>query len=105
MLPKTERLTTKELDILFKEGKQRNFPLFLVTYIPAPRFALSALTSKKVFPTAVERNSIRRKVYNSIKYVEIRPKASIALVCNKKITQATPIELHAAIHELFLFLS
>jgi len=105
MLPKTERLTTKELDTLFKEGKQRNFPLFLVTYAPSSRFSLSTLTSKKVFPTAVERNTVRRKVYNNLKYVEIRPKASIALVCTKKIIQATPLELRDAIHEVFLFLS
>jgi len=77
MLPKKRRLTTALFDQVFKSGKVQHGEYFWVRslVLPAPistlkspnvsKFAVAV--SKKVAPTAVARNAIKRKIYETIK--------------------------------------
>lgn len=71
MLPKKNRIPREIFDPLWKSGKRLASPLFSFQYVPSPNAdsRFSAVVSKKVAKTAVQRNSIRRKVYNSLKNI------------------------------------
>lgn len=54
-----------------KNGRVIHSPLFLVRWIPVVGPAkFAAIASKKLAPTAVERNKMRRKVYEGIRSAE-----------------------------------
>ncbi len=65
MLPKTKRLTKED----FKKNRQKFFfrgELFDVSYIPLPSQKFACVISKKTLNKAVDRNTTRRRVYNSL---------------------------------------
>ena len=72
MLPKKIRLTTALFDQVYKLGKVQHSRSFLVRSTPLPSGSLSRFAvavSKKVAPTAVLRNKIKRIVYNAVEGV------------------------------------
>ena len=66
MLKKQQRLTKKEFDTYFKSGKRSHSPLMQLIYAPDSSFHGAAVAGKKVSKKAVERNTIRRRMYAAL---------------------------------------
>ena len=64
MLKKKERLTKKEFDRFFSLGQRRPNNLFTLIFSPNPTFHGAVVVGKKVFKKAVDRNRLRRRLYN-----------------------------------------
>ncbi len=69
MLRKADRLTTQEVTAL-SQGKSVFGTLISLRFLSAGKSKFAVPVSKKVAPRAVDRNSIRRKVYNSLRDVK-----------------------------------
>lgn len=63
MLKKKERLTKKEFDRSFSVGKRFHSPVLQLIYAPGADFHGAAVVGKKVYKKAVDRNSLRRRLY------------------------------------------
>ena len=63
MLKKSERLTKKQFDTFFAEGKRWHFPHCTIVYSPYPTLYAAVVVGKKVSKLAVRRNTLRRRVY------------------------------------------
>ncbi len=70
MLPKKKRLNTKEFDRFFSLGRRFHFPSLTIIYAPYESLKVSAVAPKKVAPTAVLRNKLRRRIYNACARLE-----------------------------------
>lgn len=64
MLNKKERLTKKEFDRFFASGRRYHSPLFTLVHVETDTFNGAVVVGKKVFKRAVDRNRLRRRVYN-----------------------------------------
>lgn len=64
MLTKKQRLTKKEFDHVFKNGKRLHSPVLQLIYQPGEQFRGAAVVGKKVYKKAVDRNRVRRRLYN-----------------------------------------
>lgn len=66
MMPQTKRLLAEEVRKVKKTAKQSRFDGFFVHYVPGEKIDKHAfVVSKKIAKTAVERNTIRRKLYHA----------------------------------------
>lgn len=64
MLKKQQRLTRSEFDTIFKSGKRYHSPFFTLIHQPDEIFHGAVVVGKKVFKSAVKRNTLRRRVYS-----------------------------------------
>lgn len=71
MLKKKERLTKKEFDRFFSAGKRIHSPAFTLLYTPHESFHGAVVVGKKVHKKAVDRNRLRRRLYNAL-YKEVK---------------------------------
>jgi ribonuclease P protein component len=67
MLPKKERLSREAFNRFFSAGKRINTTSFQVVYAVNPNFHASVVVSKKIARLAVERNRIRRQIYDMVR--------------------------------------
>ncbi|MCF7816070.1 MAG: ribonuclease P protein component [Candidatus Pacebacteria bacterium] len=67
MLPKKERLSREEFNRFFLLGKRHHTPSLQIVYVPHPTLQVSVVVSKKIAKLAVERNKIRRRIYDIVK--------------------------------------
>jgi ribonuclease P protein component len=103
MLPKNSRLTTQNVDEVFKNGRFAVSPSFTFKYILKNKgnTQISVIAPKSVAKLAVKRNSLRRKAYNSLrKNISIFPPLLGALVFKKGDIDTDTIE-----HEINTILS
>jgi len=105
MLPKADRLSKKEFDLVIKTGREAVSPFFSLKYIPETRFKFSSVAPKKTFKTAVSRNNTRRRIYSIMRHIartkKIKPSFSI-LVVKKDIKSLDSIHITASIDRLFV---
>lgn len=83
MLPKSERLTKSDFVGL------RPRIIFRGTFVdiaisPAPRSRFACVIAKKRIKKAVDRNTVKRKIYHIIR--EIKPKSSNLVIIYPKVT-------------------
>lgn len=64
MLKKSDRLTKKEFDRFFSSGRRLHTPLFTLVHTSQAGFNGAVVVGKKVFKRAVDRNKLRRRLYN-----------------------------------------
>lgn len=64
MLKKKERLTKKEFDRFFASGARKHGQLFTLIFNADPNFHGAVVVGKKVYKRAVDRNQLRRRLYN-----------------------------------------
>lgn len=67
MLPKKERLTRIAFNRFFSGGRRSHTPLFTMIHAPYHELHVAVVVPKKVAKTAVVRNAIRRRVYESVR--------------------------------------
>jgi len=84
MLPKKNRLTTEEFKDVFKKGKRYSTTSLLCVYMNeekknAKKTGISVSVTKKHYPRAVDRNRLRRLIYNCIPPIQIQKKVIILL--------------------------
>ena len=64
MLKKKERLTKKEFDRFFSSGARKHGQLFTLIFSADANFHGAVVVGKKVHKRAVDRNRLRRRLYN-----------------------------------------
>ena len=89
MLKKTKRLSTKEFQNVFQNGKRVSSPLFLVSYLDIKKIGYSVSVPKKIYKSAVDRNNIKRLIYSCLKKQEILPSFGVVIVVRKKLDNMT----------------
>lgn len=99
MLPKRNRLTKKECDLLLKQ-KSRFFHTasLFARAVKSNDFKMAVAVSKKVFRKAVARNKIRRVIYNSFSGAKSEDLSIHLLVSVKK--EAKEMEIKQLQQEL-----
>jgi ribonuclease P protein component len=75
MLQKKERLTRDLFDRSFSVGKRMHTPYMQVIVADSSTFHGSVVVPKKVYKKAVDRNALRRRIYNVL-YTHNKQKAS-----------------------------
>lgn len=100
MLPKRERLTKKDFSALTRRNMIRN-TLFDIGYLASNKTKVACIISKKTLPKAVDRNKVKRKMYNLFR--ECKPnKPYIVLFYPKPEVLYTPyLELKNKMSEIF----
>ena len=124
MLSKSHRLKTEEVELVMTKGKSLFSDFFLIKLINIktqenPRglkhypLKVSAIASKKTFPTAVLRNKARRRAYSALSNIltthsplVLNGKRNtdsflIALICNKKVLSEKISTISANIEQVF----
>lgn len=92
MLPKAERLTTKDIKAL-AQGKSVFGTLVSLRFLPADGTKFAVAVSKKVAARAVDRNRIRRRVYAVVRDVKLSiSKSFFVMVSPKKDCLTAPKE-------------
>ena len=66
MLKKTDRLTKAQFDAYFRSGKRVHTPYLQLIYTPHTEFHGAVVVGKKVHKHAVDRNRLRRQLYNRL---------------------------------------
>jgi ribonuclease P protein component len=69
MFKKSERLNRTKFTEYFKIGRRFHSDNFTLVYSPAPFRAVAVVVGKKVHKGAVDRNTLRRRVYAAIRSV------------------------------------
>lgn len=88
MLPKNQRLTGNRTDYLLRKGKKTGTALFALKYLPrrpSPSAAWNksrfcVIVSTKLFPKAVQRNRLRRQIYEILRLRPALPSVPVDLV-------------------------
>ncbi len=95
MLPKKERLSRTEFNRFFSIGKRSHSPSFQVVYTAYPTLHASVVVSKKIAKTAVQRNKIRRQIYDIVKNYRIKENlvGVFIFVTKQPVVQKTYVEL------------
>lgn len=107
MLPKSQRLSSGEVEEVMSKGQAIFGDFFLVKFLKTTtKFSkVSAISPKKAFPTAVQRNKVRRRIYSVLSPIFnkkfIKNSFLIAIVCNKKSLTAKIPEIKTAIEQIF----
>lgn len=66
MLKKKQRLTTKEFDHVFSNGKRYHSPTLQLIHSSSDTFHGAAVVGKKNCKKAVDRNRLRRRLYGVV---------------------------------------
>ncbi len=89
MLPKEQRLNTKDVALVFglprKTTHTKYFKVIVAQHKKLSHKKYAIVVSKKVAPLAVVRNKIRRRVYSGVSKMKITPLPPQAIVvqCGK----------------------
>ena len=67
MFKKTQRLNRTAFTNYFKIGRRFHSDNFTLIYSPTPFFAAAVVVGKKVHKQAVDRNTLRRRVYAAVR--------------------------------------
>lgn len=66
MISSQQRLGARDVQAVLKHGVFLRGQSCTVRYLPATKFACAVVVSKKVHKKAVDRNTLRRKVYRAL---------------------------------------
>jgi len=109
MLPKEQRLTTKDLEKVLKEGRIYHSPLFQMRIGKnendlASTSRVSAIVPAKMIKTAAGRSVVRRKIYNASRSVmkKTEPGWRIALIAKNPAIDAPQESVSEELKSLFV---
>jgi len=116
MIPKKNRLNTKEIGLLFNRGgaeekgsKERRVfhsPSLLVVCQRAREFKAGVVVQKKAYRNAVERNRLRRIVYQTLEHLAPNsPPFYVLFVVKKPIEKSGDDSLKKEVENIFQKLS
>lgn len=84
MLPRSERLSRSDFELLKKRGARIHTELFTLSYVFTPTLGVGVVVSKKVARRAVDRNMMRRRVYAVFRDIKHDLKTAYIVVFIKK---------------------
>lgn len=92
MLPKKKRVTKDIFQDIMDKGNVVHGSFFILRYLKQdiPQYAVVA--PKKIAKTAVKRNSLRRKVYNTLRLYDLKSNAGIFFY-KKEALLASPTDI------------
>jgi ribonuclease P protein component len=96
MLNKSERLGKTAFTGYFKAGKRFHSEHATLVYAPAPSLHGAVVVSKKVFKRAVDRNTLRRRVYAQLYALKQAQHTGVFIVLLKPSSKTLT---KAAVHE------
>ncbi len=108
MLPKSQRLISSEVEEVMSKGQSIFGEFFLVKFLKSKGgdLKISAISPKKVFPTAVERNRVRRRIYSALSPIFnkkfIKNSFLVAIVANKKAQNVSIDTFSSEIEQVFV---
>jgi len=79
MFKKNNRLSKVEFSEFYTKGIKKHFPHLTIITHPSNKTKVSVVVGKKVAKSAVRRNTLRRRVYASLKNFEIKNKKSLGI--------------------------
>jgi len=100
MLKKKERLKRADFSHFFSLGKRIHTPYFTIVFVPYTTSHGSVVVSKKIARKAVDRNTLRRRIYDILRR-ELRadaPKGVYILLVKKEALGAS----HKVLLETFV---
>lgn len=105
MLSKTFRLKRGDIKLLQKKCKKDETDLFIVKIAEGKgqNMRFSVLVSRKIFPKAVQRNHLRRQIYEAIRLnmgSNTNDQKDIILIPKKHITELSYQEIEKGIMEM-----
>lgn len=105
MISKTFRLARNDIEWVLKKGSSLTTDLFIVRFLPelkAGNSRFAVIVSTKFAAKAVDRNRVKRRVYEAIR-LNIKPdiKYKLALIPKKRILKSTYQEIEKDIKKLF----
>lgn len=101
MFKKTERLGRDQFDTFFKTGKRHHFEHATLVFSPYPTLHVSVVVSKKVHKSAVQRNTLRRRIYAQFRTLKQRNCSGVFIVILKpSFKTLTRLEAKERIAEL-----
>lgn len=103
MISKKNRVNKALFDKIFKEGAFIHSPIFMLKYIKTPgnKGLFSFVAPKTVAKSAVRRNSLRRKGYNTLKNIGILDGISGVFFYKKGTSGANIDEIKESIALIF----
>ncbi len=97
MLPKNQRLSSNRIEYLLKKGKKNGNTFFTIKYLPnrQTKNRFCVIVSSKIAPKAVQRNHIRRQIYEIFRLHPQLPSApsDIAVIAKIPLTKLSYPEL------------
>ena len=101
MLKKSQRLLTKQFNQVMSKGKVLHSTLFMARVLKGQvGTKIAAVAPVKPFKRAVDRNKVRRKIYNALRPVEAG--THIIIFAKIGVLQATLEEIAADLKSLFV---
>ena len=99
MLAKEQRLGRSEFSRFFASGVRRHSVYFTLIYTPYPTLRGAVVVSKKVAKKAHERNTIRRRVYATLRSVATRSSlvGVYILIAKPAVAQLSRLKQHEAV--------
>jgi ribonuclease P protein component len=105
MLPSSQRLSSRQFDLVMKKGRIIRSPIFLIRLLKVEeKSRVSAVVPKKVCKTAVGRNKIRRQMYEAVQpfFSSLVQGYHIALFANDKAKEIDFADLSKEVKDLFV---
>lgn len=95
MLKKKERLTRKEFEHSFSVGKRYHSPYMQLIHEKNSSFHGSAVVGKKVYKKAVDRNTLRRRLYGVLYrfHATTQSAGTYILIAKPKIKELSRLEI------------
>jgi len=102
MLPKNQRLTSNRIEYLLKKGKKTGNDFFTIKYLPnqlKTKSRFCVIVSSKIHPKAVERNRLRRQIFEIFRLHPALPSApaDIVVIAKTPLTKLNYQELTGAL--------
>lgn len=71
MLPRSQRLSVLQFNLVMEKGRITHSPLFILRSLNAPDGCthISAVAPQKIFKKATQRNKLRRRIYEAVQVV------------------------------------
>lgn len=100
MLKKSEKLSKKDFSVIANKKIERGQYLD-IGYISSTKTKVVCVIAKKIIKKAVDRNKIKRKVYNIFKEIELNNNYFIIFYPKKEILFVPYEKLKLSISEMF----
>lgn len=89
MLRKSERLNSQQFKRYFTTGRRLHSPALTLIFHPHPSFHGAVVVPKKVHKLAVNRNHLRRRLYNVLYQFKLKGVTGVWLVVVKPSAKQT----------------
>ena len=110
MLKSIHRLSTKQFMEVMEKGRIYTSPLFVMRVLDqglplrSTLAGISAVAPKKILPTAVKRNRMRRQIYEAVRpfITTLKPGVSAIIFAKKETISASFETIQTDLKQLFL---